>query len=129
MSIIIGADIILDFVGAPYWEKHSKCVATDGRIVHLGFVSRYNDITVVGYIVTVFIHYIVVGWIGAELNQSPGRVEKESDTHLLHSKKQVTGLQGATGQRCRFSLTGLYIIDTSSNVIGFYIMHAPTISK
>ena len=35
-----GADIILDFVGAPYWEKHSQCVATDGRIVHLGFVSR-----------------------------------------------------------------------------------------
>ena len=34
-----GADVILDFVGAPYWEKHSKCVAVDGRVIHLGFVS------------------------------------------------------------------------------------------
>ena len=38
-NLIAGADIILDFIGAPYWEKHSKCVAIDGRIVHLGFVS------------------------------------------------------------------------------------------
>ena len=38
-----GADIILDFVGAPYWESHSKCVAMDGRIVHLGFVSGFCE--------------------------------------------------------------------------------------
>ncbi|XP_064392208.1 quinone oxidoreductase PIG3-like [Halichondria panicea] len=34
-----GADVILDFVGAPYWEKHSQCVAIDGRIIHLGFLG------------------------------------------------------------------------------------------
>ena len=39
-----GADIILDFVGAPYWEKHGKCVAMDGRIVHLGFVSKQTKL-------------------------------------------------------------------------------------
>ena len=36
-----GADVIVDCVGAPYWEKHSKCVALDGRVVHIGFVSQF----------------------------------------------------------------------------------------
>ena len=42
----------------------------------------------------------IVGWISAELNKSLGRIEKESDTHLLYSEEQITGLQGTTGQRC-----------------------------
>lgn len=33
-----GADVILDFVGASYWENHTKCVSVDGRIVLLGLV-------------------------------------------------------------------------------------------
>ena len=33
-----GADVILDFVGASYWENHTQCVAVDGRIVLLGLV-------------------------------------------------------------------------------------------
>ncbi len=28
-----GADLILDFVGAPYWEQNLECLASDGRIV------------------------------------------------------------------------------------------------
>ena len=102
LSILAGADIILDFIGAPYWEKHSKCVATDGRIVHLGFVSRcmYKYPTVFFITCLNICMDYVVGRISAELNQSPGWIKKESDTHLFHSKKQVTGLQGATGQRC-----------------------------
>ena len=31
-----GVDVILDFVGASYWESHMKCIATDGRLVLLG---------------------------------------------------------------------------------------------
>ena len=38
-SFIIGADVILDFVGASYWENHTQCVAVDGRIIILGLVS------------------------------------------------------------------------------------------
>lgn len=34
----LGADVILDFVGASYWENHTQCVAVDGRIVLLGLV-------------------------------------------------------------------------------------------
>ena len=33
-----GADVIIDFVGASYWEKNVKSVAVDGRIVMLGMV-------------------------------------------------------------------------------------------
>ena len=32
-------DVILDPVGASYWEKHSKCVAMEARVLHIGFVS------------------------------------------------------------------------------------------
>ena len=35
----LGADIVLDFIGASYWEKHMRCTAVDARIVHLGLVS------------------------------------------------------------------------------------------
>jgi len=34
-----GADVILDFVGASYWEKHEQCIAVDGRVVHLGLLG------------------------------------------------------------------------------------------
>ena len=34
----VGADVIIDFVGASYWENHTQCVAVDGRIVLLGLV-------------------------------------------------------------------------------------------
>ena len=34
----LGADVIIDFVGASYWENHTQCVAVDGRIVLLGLV-------------------------------------------------------------------------------------------
>ena len=37
---VLGADIIIDPVGAPYWEKHSKCVAMDAHVLHIGFVSK-----------------------------------------------------------------------------------------
>lgn len=38
--IHVGADVILDFVGASYWENHTQCVAVDGRIVVLGLVCN-----------------------------------------------------------------------------------------
>ena len=28
-----GVDLILDFVGAPYWEQNVECLATDGRLI------------------------------------------------------------------------------------------------
>ncbi|MBE3556051.1 MAG: NAD(P)H-quinone oxidoreductase [Firmicutes bacterium] len=31
-----GAEIILDFVGAPYWEQNVSCAATDGKIFLIG---------------------------------------------------------------------------------------------
>ena len=31
--------MIVDFVGASYWENHTQCVAVDGRIVILGLVN------------------------------------------------------------------------------------------
>ena len=34
-----GVDVIVDFVGASYWESHMKCIATDGRLVQLGFLG------------------------------------------------------------------------------------------
>lgn len=34
-----GVDVILDFVGASYWESHMKCVAMDGRLVLLGLMG------------------------------------------------------------------------------------------
>jgi len=34
-----GVDVILDFVGASYWESHMKCIATDGRLVLLGLLG------------------------------------------------------------------------------------------
>lgn len=36
---IVGVDVIIDPVGASYWHKHSQCVAVDGRVLHIGFVS------------------------------------------------------------------------------------------
>lgn len=42
-----GVDLILDFVGAPYWESNLECLATDGRLVLLaglggGIVDRFD---------------------------------------------------------------------------------------
>jgi tumor protein p53-inducible protein 3 len=34
-----GADVIIDFVGASYWENHTRCVAVDGHIVLLGLLG------------------------------------------------------------------------------------------
>ena len=34
-----GVYVIVDFVGASYWESHMKCIATDGRLVQLGFLG------------------------------------------------------------------------------------------
>lgn len=33
-----GVDVVLDFVGGPYWDKHLNCLAQDGRLVLLGLV-------------------------------------------------------------------------------------------
>lgn len=34
-----GADVILDFVGASYWDAHEKCLATGGRLVVIGLLG------------------------------------------------------------------------------------------
>jgi tumor protein p53-inducible protein 3 len=34
-----GADVILDFVGAPYWDQNIKTLKTDGRMVLIGFLG------------------------------------------------------------------------------------------
>lgn len=34
-----GVDVIIDFVGASYWDSHMKCIATDGRLVLLGLLG------------------------------------------------------------------------------------------
>lgn len=41
-----GADVILDFIGASYWEKNLKSIALDGRWVLIGVLggSKVNDI-------------------------------------------------------------------------------------
>ncbi|MFD2629443.1 NAD(P)H-quinone oxidoreductase [Oceanobacillus kapialis] len=41
-----GADVILDFIGASYWEKNLKSIAVDGRWVLIGVLggSKVNDI-------------------------------------------------------------------------------------
>jgi tumor protein p53-inducible protein 3 len=34
-----GADVILDFVGAPYWEKNIRSLKKDGRLIIIGFLG------------------------------------------------------------------------------------------
>ena len=34
-----GANVVLDFVGGPYWEKHSRCMASAGRCVVIGVLG------------------------------------------------------------------------------------------
>lgn len=34
-----GVDLILDFVGAPYWEQNIRCLAVDGRLVLVGLLG------------------------------------------------------------------------------------------
>ena len=35
----IGAHVVLDFVGASYWERHAKCLAIGGRCVVIGVMG------------------------------------------------------------------------------------------
>ncbi|WP_044641059.1 NAD(P)H-quinone oxidoreductase [Risungbinella massiliensis] len=35
----LGVDLILDFVGANYWEQNLRCLAMDGRLVLISFLS------------------------------------------------------------------------------------------
>lgn len=34
-----GVDLILDFIGAPYWEQNIRCLAVDGRLVLVGLLG------------------------------------------------------------------------------------------
>jgi tumor protein p53-inducible protein 3 len=34
-----GAHVVLDFIGASYWEKHAKCLASGGRCVVIGVMG------------------------------------------------------------------------------------------
>jgi putative PIG3 family NAD(P)H quinone oxidoreductase len=34
-----GVDVILDFIGGSYWEKHERCLATGGRCVVIGVMG------------------------------------------------------------------------------------------
>ncbi len=34
-----GASVVLDFIGGPYWEKHSRCMALGGRCVVIGVLG------------------------------------------------------------------------------------------
>ncbi len=34
-----GVDVVVDFIGGGYWEKHSKCLATAGRCVVIGVMG------------------------------------------------------------------------------------------
>lgn len=34
-----GADVVLDFIGGPYWEKHAACMAIGGRCVVIGVLG------------------------------------------------------------------------------------------
>jgi len=35
----VGTHVILDFIGASYWEKHAKCLASGGRCVVIGVMG------------------------------------------------------------------------------------------
>lgn len=42
-----GVDVIIDFIGAPYWEQNVSCLASDGRIVMLatmggGVIEKFD---------------------------------------------------------------------------------------
>lgn len=41
-----GVDLILDFIGAPYWEQNLECLAMDGRLVLIGMMggSKVEDV-------------------------------------------------------------------------------------
>lgn len=34
-----GVEVVIDFIGAPYWEQNLRSLATDGRLVMLGFLG------------------------------------------------------------------------------------------
>jgi putative PIG3 family NAD(P)H quinone oxidoreductase len=35
-------DLIIDFIGAPYWEENIEILNTDGRLVHLAFMGGHK---------------------------------------------------------------------------------------
>lgn len=35
-------DLIIDFIGEPYWEKNMRVLAADGRLVYLAFLGGYK---------------------------------------------------------------------------------------
>jgi putative PIG3 family NAD(P)H quinone oxidoreductase len=35
----VGVDVVLDFIGAPYFEQHTKCMAVGGRLVVIGVMG------------------------------------------------------------------------------------------
>jgi putative PIG3 family NAD(P)H quinone oxidoreductase len=35
----VGAHVVLDFIGAPYWEQHAKCLAHGGRCIVIGVMG------------------------------------------------------------------------------------------
>ncbi len=34
-----GADVVLDFVGAAYWQKHASCLSIGGRVISIGVLG------------------------------------------------------------------------------------------
>jgi putative PIG3 family NAD(P)H quinone oxidoreductase len=34
-----GADVVLDFVGASYWQKHASCLSIGGRVISIGVLG------------------------------------------------------------------------------------------
>ncbi|MGC4065488.1 MAG: NAD(P)H-quinone oxidoreductase [Polyangiaceae bacterium] len=37
-----GVDVVVDFIGADYWPKHAKCLASGGRLVVVGVLGGAN---------------------------------------------------------------------------------------
>jgi len=37
-----GVDIILDFIGAPYWEQNLKCLATEGKLIIIAAMGGFK---------------------------------------------------------------------------------------
>ena len=69
---ISGVDVILDFVGAPYWEKNLASIALDGRIVLLGLVWRNKILLFFKFDIALVCNKIMklVGWFLDEMATS-----------------------------------------------------------
>ena len=81
---IPGVDVIIDPVGAAYWENHTKCIAMDGRVLHIGLVSMPKRSMVTRYLIS------VDGRSCFEVCGFETRTQKESYSQLFHSKEQVS---------------------------------------